>query len=114
VHTDILRRLSNAVRRKHPEKRRTNGWFLFHNNAPAHQSILVNDFLAKNNVTTLEHLCTLLTWLQLIFTCSLDWNRPKGTGLLWCYWHHWGCKGWAEKAFRKWLPGMYPTTLQSL
>ena len=28
---------------------------LIHNNAPAHQSVFVKDFLAKNNVTTLEH-----------------------------------------------------------
>ena len=30
-------------------------WFLVHNNAPAHQSILVKNYLARNNVTTLEH-----------------------------------------------------------
>ena len=28
---------------------------LIHDNAPAHQSVFVKDFLAKNNVTTLEH-----------------------------------------------------------
>jgi transposase len=28
--------------------------FLFYDNAPAHRSVLVKDFLAKNNVTTLE------------------------------------------------------------
>ena len=27
----------------------------FHNNAPAHRSVLVKDFLAKISVTTLEH-----------------------------------------------------------
>jgi hypothetical protein len=26
-----------------------------YDNAPAHRSVWVNDFLAKNNVTTLEH-----------------------------------------------------------
>jgi transposase len=51
----ILLRLSNAVRRKRPEKWRINSWFLLHDNAPAHRSVLVTDFLAKNNVTTLEH-----------------------------------------------------------
>jgi len=30
-------------------------WFLLHDNAPAHRSVLVKDFLAKNNVTTLQH-----------------------------------------------------------
>jgi hypothetical protein len=41
---------------KSPEKKwRTNNWFLLHDNVPAHQSDLTDDFLAKNNVTTLEH-----------------------------------------------------------
>ena len=35
-------------------------------------------------------------------------------GILWCYWHHYECKGRAEKAFRKWLLGMSATRLQSL
>jgi hypothetical protein len=48
-------RLKEAVRRKRPENWRTKSWFLFQDNAPAHQSALVNDFLTKNNVTTLEH-----------------------------------------------------------
>ena len=48
MHMDILRRLRDAVRRKRPEKWRTN-------NAPAHRSVLVRDFLENNNVTTLEH-----------------------------------------------------------
>jgi transposase len=37
------------------EKCRTNSCFLLHDNAPAHRSVLVKDFLAKNNVTTLEN-----------------------------------------------------------
>jgi len=45
----------DAVRRKSPEKLRTNNLFLLHNNAPAHRPVLVKDILAKNNVTTLEH-----------------------------------------------------------
>jgi len=55
MYIDILRRLRDAVRRKCPPKLRINSWFLFHDNAPAHRSILVKDFVAKNNVTTLEH-----------------------------------------------------------
>ena len=34
--------------------------------------------------------------------------------LLWCYWHNEECDEGAEKAFTKWLPGMFPTSLQSL
>jgi len=72
MYIDILHRLRGAVRRKRPGKWRTNSRFLFHDNASAHRSVLVKDFLAKNNVTTLPH--TLLTWLLLIHTCSLDRN----------------------------------------
>jgi hypothetical protein len=55
-----------VVRRKHPEKWRTNSWFLLHDNAPAHRSVLVKDFLGKNNVTAVKHPPYSLTWLQLI------------------------------------------------
>jgi hypothetical protein len=30
-------------------------WFLLHDNAPAYRSVLVKYFLAKNNLTALEH-----------------------------------------------------------
>jgi len=55
MYIDILRRLRDAVRRKRPEKWRTDSWFLLHDNAPAHRSVLVKDFLAKNSVTTSQH-----------------------------------------------------------
>ena len=48
MQIDVLRRLRNAVRRKCPEKWRTNSAF-------AHLLVLVKDFVGKNNVTTLEH-----------------------------------------------------------
>jgi transposase len=48
MHMDILRRLRDAIRRKRPEKWRTNS-------ALAHLLDLVKDFAGKNNVTTLEH-----------------------------------------------------------
>jgi hypothetical protein len=38
-----------------PQKRGTNSWFLPHDNAPEHQMLLIKDFLAKSNVTTMEH-----------------------------------------------------------
>jgi len=55
MYIDILRRLRDAGRRKRPGKWLFNSWFLFHDNAPAHLSILVKHFLAKYNMTTLEH-----------------------------------------------------------
>ena len=51
-----FRRLWDTVRRKRPKKWRTGCWFLLHNNAPAHRSVLVKNFLRKNNVKALQHL----------------------------------------------------------
>jgi histone-lysine N-methyltransferase SETMAR len=55
MYTDTHRHLKDAVRRKHLKKWKAYIWFLLHDNAPAHQLVLVKDFLAKNNVTTLDH-----------------------------------------------------------
>jgi len=55
MYSDILRRLKDAARRKCPEKWRLNSWFLLHDNAPAYRPHLAKDFLAKNNVATLEN-----------------------------------------------------------
>jgi hypothetical protein len=40
---DILRRLNDTIRRKLPEKWKTNSRFLLHYNAPAHRSVLLKD-----------------------------------------------------------------------
>jgi transposase len=55
MYIDILHRLRNAFRKKRPGNWRANSLFLLHDNAPAHRSVLDMDFLAKNNVTILEH-----------------------------------------------------------
>jgi len=48
-YMDVLRRLRGSVRRKQPEKWRDGNWILHHNNAPAHTSHLVQQFLAKQH-----------------------------------------------------------------
>jgi len=55
LNIDILRRLRDAVRRKRPGKGGPDIWFPLHDYAPAHLSVFVKDFLAKNNVATQEH-----------------------------------------------------------
>jgi hypothetical protein len=55
MYIDTLFRIRDAVRRKRPVKCITNSCFLHHDNAPAHRSVLVKDFLVKHNVATLEH-----------------------------------------------------------
>ena len=52
---DIFRRICSEVSRKRPKKWRTKRWFLHYDNAPAHRSVLVKDFLAKDNMKTLKH-----------------------------------------------------------
>ena len=72
---DILRRLRNPVRKKSPEKQTTNSWFLIHHNAPAHRSVLFQDFFAKKKMTTLEHPPYSLERAASDITCYLDLNQ---------------------------------------
>ncbi|KAJ4426510.1 hypothetical protein ANN_27324 [Periplaneta americana] len=55
LYVEILRRLRDAVRRKRPEKWVEKNWFLMHDNAPAHRAIIVKNFLARHNITALDH-----------------------------------------------------------
>ncbi|KAJ4449941.1 hypothetical protein ANN_01348 [Periplaneta americana] len=55
LYVEIFRRLLDAVRRKRPEKWVENNWFLMHDNAPAHRAIIVKNFLARHNITALDH-----------------------------------------------------------
>lgn len=48
-YLQVMRRLREAIRRKRPDLWQNNSWLLHHDNAPAHTSLLVRDFLAKNN-----------------------------------------------------------------
>jgi len=47
----VLKRLRAAVRRKSPEAWRNNTWMLHHDNAPAHASLLICEFLTKHEMT---------------------------------------------------------------
>jgi len=39
--------------KKRPEMRSSGDWFLHHDNAPAHTTLRVQQFLAKNNITVI-------------------------------------------------------------
>jgi len=43
------------VTRKWPEMWKNGDWLLHHDNAPAHTSLVVREFLTKNNVSTVPH-----------------------------------------------------------
>ncbi|UYV79043.1 hypothetical protein LAZ67_17000846 [Cordylochernes scorpioides] len=44
-----LQVMRKAIRQKRPDLWKNKNWFLHHDNTPAHTSLLVRDFLAKNN-----------------------------------------------------------------
>ncbi|GBL98606.1 hypothetical protein AVEN_19672-1 [Araneus ventricosus] len=48
-----MRKDLQVIRRKRPEKWATNDWFLIHDNAPPHRSLIVEKYLARRSVTTL-------------------------------------------------------------
>ena len=49
---NVFRRLREAIRKKRPILWRSNSWMLHHDNAPAHRSSLVSDFLEKHGTVT--------------------------------------------------------------
>jgi len=52
---DVLRGLRENVRCKKPQKWRNQNLIIHHDNAPAHRSFKVSQFLAKNNMTVIPH-----------------------------------------------------------
>jgi histone-lysine N-methyltransferase SETMAR len=54
-YEEILHRLRSSIRCKRPELWRRKNWLLLHDNAPAHRSVLVQEELAKQQVTVLPH-----------------------------------------------------------
>jgi len=52
---DVLRRLRENVRHKRPQKWQNQNLITHHDNAPAHRSFKVLQFLAKNNMTVIPH-----------------------------------------------------------
>ena len=51
-YCEVLRRLRENVRQKQPEMWKNRDCLLHHDTAPAHTSIIVREFLTKNNMTT--------------------------------------------------------------
>ena len=53
-YVKVLKRLRNAVRRKRPRFWSSGDWLLHHDNAPAHSSNLVQQFMAKHKIVQLR------------------------------------------------------------
>jgi len=54
VYKNILRRLMRSGKEKRRELWETRSWLLHHDNAPAHNALGIQEFLAKNNIAVLE------------------------------------------------------------
>ena len=54
VYKNILRHLICSVREKRRELWETTSWLLHHDNSPAHNTLGIQEFLAKNNIVVLE------------------------------------------------------------
>ena len=84
-----------------------------HDSASAHRSVLIKDFFSKEQWD--KH------WGNPLWAGS-GWFLPvastemstEGTALSWCYWYNSECDGRTEKAFTKWFPGMFSTSVQSM
>ena len=50
-YLNVLKRLREAVRRKWPEAWTNNTYMPHHDNAPAHKSLLIREFLTKHQMT---------------------------------------------------------------
>ena len=103
----------NAVRRKRPKNGKpTVGAPSWHCSSTPFG--LGQGFLSKEQCdnTAASPLCSWpgFSWHLLVPLAEIS---IKGTVLLWCYWYNFKCDGRAEKAFIKWLSGMFPTTLES-
>jgi len=50
-YLNVLKHLRAALRRKRPEAWTNNTWMLHHDNAPAHVSLLIREFLMRHETT---------------------------------------------------------------
>lgn len=54
-YLEVLGRLRENVRKTRPEMWKSDDWSLHHDNAPAHTSLSVQQFLTKNNMAIVPH-----------------------------------------------------------
>ena len=54
-YLEVLKRLPEKVGRKRPELFAKNSWIYHNDNAPAHRTLSVMEFLATKQITVLEH-----------------------------------------------------------
>ncbi|UYV71906.1 hypothetical protein LAZ67_9001019 [Cordylochernes scorpioides] len=71
-YLQVMRNLREAIRQKRPDLWKNKNWLLQHDNAPAHTSLLVRDFLAKNNTLMMPQPPYSPELAPVTFSCSLN------------------------------------------
>jgi hypothetical protein len=114
-YKEILHRLCNSIRRKRPEFWHTKNWLLLHDNSPAHCSVLVQEELAKQQVTVLPHPPYSLDLAPCDFY-FFPWLKKKATWALIlvgrgdCHCH----KGSCTRPSWKYLSAAFPAAIPTL
>jgi hypothetical protein len=80
LHVQVLHMLRDAVRGSGETNSRQGQWFLQHDNAPSHTSLVVQQFLAEKNIQSSPNHRTLRISLRVTHSCSLLWK--------WASWGH--------------------------
>ena len=73
-YCEILKLLREGIRRKRPDMWKKNNWFLHHDNAPAHTSLVFRQFLTSKNITVIPHPSVRLTSPPATLCYSPKWN----------------------------------------
>ena len=107
-YCDVLRWLRDNIQRIRPDKWRNNSWAWNHDNAVAHASLVVQQFLASTN--TSHPPPSLLTGPRLLWFFPIPRNEIENQGAM--SWQHWRDPDWIverdEDADSKCLPDVLP------
>ncbi|UYV82243.1 PlexA [Cordylochernes scorpioides] len=71
-YLQVMRNLREVICQKRPDLWKNKNWLLHHDNAPAHTSLLVHDFLAKNNTLMMPQPPYSPDLAPVTFSCSLN------------------------------------------
>jgi hypothetical protein len=73
-YLEVMKRLREVERRKRPDRWKNKTWMLHHDDAPANTSLLVREFLAKNETTVVPQPPYSPDFSPADFFHSWNWN----------------------------------------
>jgi hypothetical protein len=73
-YCEVLKQMREGIQCKLPDKWKKDNWFLHHDNAPAHTSLVVQQFLTSKSITVIPHPPIHLTSPPATFSSPPRWN----------------------------------------